>query len=196
MSVELARLDRGDRLQGAGALVLFVCLFFVPWWGITTTTPAGTVSSSLNGWHTFTNSRWLWLLTVVAVAIHVVRRAGGRPPAWSISPAAVLGALGGLSAVLILFRILDHPSGSTGELLGFGYAASAGIKVGIWGALGGAIAITCGSYLQFGEQGLTLDDVRRQLSSAVAPRSTPAAKDHEPPADEPSTAERDRFDDP
>jgi len=180
VSVAIARLGRGERLQGAGALVLFVSLFFLPWWGITTTTPDGTLGSSANGWHMFVDSRWLWLATIVGVAVHLVRRASGRPPAWSVPPAAVIGAAASLSSVLILYRILDHRGGSTGELLGFGYTASAGIKVGIWLALAGALAIVCGAYLELAGEGVRIDGVRSRVSAAVAPPA-PARDDAAPP---------------
>jgi len=188
MNLELRRVGRGDRIAGAGAIVLFVSMFFVPWWGITTTSPAGSESATANGWHMFSDSRWIWLATVLAVLVHVMRRAAGRPPAWSISPAAVLGALGSLSALLIFYRILDHPSGGTGELLGMGYSASAGIRVGIWLGFIAALAIAYGCYLTLGEEGLTFDDVRTQAGAAIAPATSPDPKPA-PPAESPATAD-------
>jgi hypothetical protein len=53
---------------GGGAIALFVFLFFFKWYGLSVSSSAGRpgIGHSENGWHAFTTSRWIWLITIVA----------------------------------------------------------------------------------------------------------------------------------
>src|SRR6202035_720646 len=73
--------------------------------------------------------------------------------------------LGALSTVLILYRIVHHPTANAS----FGsFHASVGIKLGIWLGLIAAMAVTYGGYLQMQEEGTSLADVREQASGAFS----------------------------
>ena len=67
-----------------------------------------------NGWHTFTNSRWIWLLTIIVA----LGRRRASPPALlkfespGAAWASIVAGLGALSTLLILYRIIHHPSGA------------------------------------------------------------------------------------
>jgi hypothetical protein len=201
MSFDVSRLRRADQLVGAGAVALFIFMFFFKWFGgsVSGTLPAGGVGSlatSATGWQTFTNSRWVWLITIVVAVASLVMVAGQSRLDGPVQPSVVVTWLGSLSSLLIFYRIIHHPSANTtvGNL-----HASYGIKFGIWLGFIAALAITYGGYLQMQADGIELTPTREPDADAftgmtVAPsgRSTPAptgpadaGSDDEPPATPP-----------
>ncbi len=69
--------------------------------------------------------------------------------------------LGAVSALLILFRIVHHPSANASF---GGFHASAGIRIGIWLGLAAALTIAGGGYLQ----------TRTLQTAPVTPATSPA----------------------
>lgn len=170
MSFDISRLRRADQIVGGGAIALFIFLFFFKWYGYSSNAPsiAGVnVSSSysIDGWHAFQNSRWIWIITII-VALGAVAIASGALELKSPVQLGVLVAgLGALSTLRILYRIVHHPTASAS----FGsFHASVGIKIGIWLGLIAAAAITYGGYLAMQDEGTSLADVRDQASQAVS----------------------------
>ncbi len=204
MGFDLKRLRRSDRIVGVSAIAFFVFLFFFKWYGGSATTSIGSVnfSASTTGWHTFTNSRWIWLLTIIVALVAVGLRASGRELEGPIHPGLIVASLGALSTLLILYRILHHPSGGTsGTVAGVHFSSSYGIKLGIWLGLAAAGALTCGGYLAMREEGGSLSDplgarsrtdggmnpfdATTPIASSAAPDPAPAAGSA-PPAGDPA----------
>jgi hypothetical protein len=179
--------------MGAGALALLVILFLFKWYGVSSHASVGGVSfsASANGWHTFTNSRWLWLVTIVVALAAVWVRADQRGLALPGKPGELVAGLGALSMIFILYRIINHPTATASTTVaGVHYTASSGIKLGIWLGLIAAAAITYGGYLAMQEQGTTPSPAREPTGGAGAAFSgllgstaPPAPKT--PPADRP-----------
>jgi hypothetical protein len=174
MSFDISRLRRSDQIVGGGAIALFIFLFLFKWYGYSSNAPsiAGVnVSSSysIDGWHAFQNSRWIWIITII-VALGAVAIASGALELKSPVQLGVLVAgLGALSTLTILYRIVHHPTASAS----FGsFHASVGIKIGIWLGLIAAAATTYGGYLKMQEEGTSLSDVRDQASRAVSSATT------------------------
>jgi hypothetical protein len=171
MSFDISRLRRADRIVGGGAIVFFIFLFFFKWYGASASSSVGGISigGSLNGWHSFTNSRWIWLITIIVALGAVTLRAGQRELSLPVSPSAIIAGLGALSTLLILYRIIHHPSGGSSGGAGITqFSYSYGIKIGIWLGLIAALAITYGGYLMMQEEGTSLADVRDQASGAAS----------------------------
>jgi len=171
MSFDSSRIRRADRLIGGGAIALFVFMFFFKWYGISSSSSIGGVSfaTSANGWHSFTDSRWIWLLTIVAALGYVYLTATQRELDSPVKPSVVVAGLGALSALLIFYRILDHPSaGLSGTIGGVHYSASAGIKIGIWLGLIAALVITYGGYLAMQHEGTSPSEVHGRASGAFS----------------------------
>jgi hypothetical protein len=189
MSFDISRLRRADWTVGGGAVALFIFLFFFKWFGgsVSGTLPVGGLStgSSTTGWDTFTNSRWIWLITIVVALGSVVFVAGQRKLDIPVQPSVIVAGLGALTTALIIYRIVKHPSASAS----YGsFHASYGIKIGIWLGLIAAAAITYGGYLQMQEEGTSLSDVREQASGALssvtssATQGSPAGSDGAAPS--------------
>lgn len=158
MSFDISQLRRADRIIGIGAIAFFIFLFFFKWYGGSASSSIGGISysTSANGWHTFTNSRWVWLITIIVALALVGMRAAQEHVELPVAPGAIVAGLGGLSTILILYRIIHHPSGGTsGTIAGIHYSASYGIKIGIWLGLIAAVAITYGGYLAMQEEGVS-----------------------------------------
>jgi hypothetical protein len=99
---------------GAGSLLLLASMLLLPWYGIRV--GAGTPSArifitvSLDGWHSLTHLRWLFLLTILAGVALVVLQATRPAPALPVSASVLVTFLGGISALLLLYRVLiSHP---------------------------------------------------------------------------------------
>ncbi len=189
MSFDVSRLRRSHWITSGGAVAFFVFLFFFNWYGGsykgTIPVGGGSFGASVNftGWDTFTNSRWIWLLTIIVAIGAVLLVAGQRRLELPVRPSALVAGLGALSTLLILYRIIHHPSGGASFAgASFGY----GIKIGIWLGLIAAVAVTYGGYLMMGEEGTSLSDIGDPPNRAVA-GATPATPPPAPAAPTPST---------
>jgi hypothetical protein len=150
------RLRRCDQIVAISAILLFVFVFFFKWYGVSTTSSVGGVSfsASASGWQAFTNSRWIWLITIIVALAAVVIASGAWRPQRPIPLGAIVTGLGALSTLVIFFRIVHHPTaGTSGSIEGVQFSATAGIKIGIWLGLLAAIGITYGGYLTMQQEG-------------------------------------------
>ncbi|HEY5046191.1 MAG TPA: hypothetical protein VII53_10085 [Solirubrobacteraceae bacterium] len=179
MSYDISRLRRSDQIVGGGAIALFIFLFFFKWYGASASSSVGGISigGSLNGWHSFTNSRWIWLITIIVALGAVALRAGQRE--LDLPVQSIIAGLGALSTLLILYRIIHHPSGGASGGAGLThFSYSYGIKIGIWLGLIAAAAITYGGYLGMQAEGAVPADAHDQgsqaLGGAAAPASSPS----------------------
>jgi heme A synthase len=146
--LEIARLRRSHRLVAGGGIALLVVMFFFKWFGasVSADLPGGTsfsFGSSVDAWHSLSDTRWLLLATVIAALLFAIVVASGREP--EPAGAALLMGIASITAACVLYRILDHPHGgaslaggsfSYGAKLGLylGFLACAAIAYGAWGA--------------------------------------------------------------
>jgi hypothetical protein len=182
MSFDISRLRRADQIVGGGAIAFFVFLFFFNWYGVSSnvgTITGVNINVSKSGWDTFTNSRWIWIITIIVALGSVVLVAGQRKLELPIQPGVIVAGLGALSTVFIFYRIVHHPTASASS---GGFHASVGIKIGIWLGLVAALATTYGGYLQMQEEGTSLADVREQASDAFSGITTASGGTSSPAA--------------
>jgi hypothetical protein len=155
MNLDAARVRLPERIEVAGAVVLLLALFLLDWYGsdITDTLPGshisgGTVSGT--GWESFTSSRWIWLATIVLALGSTYAAAAAQRLEGPVRLGACVLALGALSSVLILYRIVHHPGPGVSV---HGLRIAYDVKFGIWPGLIGALAMTVGGYLQLQTEG-------------------------------------------
>jgi hypothetical protein len=181
MDFDISRLRRSDQIIGGSAIAFFIFLFFFKWYGVSSNVSsiAGVnVNISKSGWSVFTNSRWIWLITIIVAIGAVVVVAARLKLETPVKPSVLVAGLGALSTLLILYRIIHHPTASAS--IG-NFHASAGIKIGIWLGLIAAAGVTYGGYLAMQDEGTSLADVREQASGAVDSfRSTPSTPSSDP----------------
>lgn len=169
MSFDVSRLRRSDQIVGISAIALFIFLFFFKWYGVSSNAPSiGGVnvntSYNINGWHSFSVNRWIWLITIVVALGAVAISMGVLQLKSPVQPGVLVAGLGALSTLGILYRIIHHPTASAS----FGsFHASAGIKIGIWLGLIAAAGITYGGYLGMKDEGTSIADVRAQAGDAL-----------------------------
>lgn len=144
-------LRRADRLMGSGGLVLLAVLFLLKWYEadvrLGSRTGLKILGGSYSGWHAFTHSRWLWLVTALVAVGAVLLALSGRRLDLGVRMGTVVLALGGLSVVTIVYRIIHHPLSPAEAPAHVRVSYSYGLEPGIWIGLLAALAIVCGGYL-------------------------------------------------
>jgi hypothetical protein len=161
VSLDLTRLGRADRIIGVSAVLFFIFLFFFKWFGGSASSSIGSIDigASINGWHAFHVSRWIWLLTIIVALWAVAVSAGATHVRLPAAPGAIVAGLGALSSLLILYRIVHHPHGGFSGTVGNVHVTSSyGIKIGIWLGLLAALGITYGGYQAMRGERMTAAD--------------------------------------
>jgi hypothetical protein len=110
------RIRVGALVSATSALVLLVIMFATEWYGVagvpdpSAVRPA--VSTAENGWHGLTVTRWVLLAAIVASIGAVVLHASQREHGNKTDTSLIVAALGTVSAVLLIWRVLiDLPAG-------------------------------------------------------------------------------------
>lgn len=124
-------LSAAERLAAVGVIVV-VASPLLPWYGI----PFAD-GLAVTGLDSFGLVEAALLLTVGAAAFVLARSAAGRPIAPPLRPWALLVAAGAWSAVLVAFLMLDEPDRLAGS-------TRVGLRMGLFVALGGCLAIVAG----------------------------------------------------
>lgn len=157
--MNLDRLRQGERIAAVSAIVLFVLMFF-DWFSAEVTLGARSASEGVDAWDALD---WIPIVLVIAIlaALFVasLRLTDARyePP---ISAGAVVAVLGGLSFLLILYRILDPP-GASGGAPGFSFDVSP--EFWIFASLVAAAGIAYGGYRAMGEEGTSFGQIADRL---------------------------------
>lgn len=163
--MDVDRLSTGEKIVGISAVLLFIFMFF-DWFSVDISGGEGLFSVSYGGsaWEAFSYIDLFLLLTVlVAVAVVVIRLTDAlvEPP---VSLSAVAAVLGGISVLLILYRIIDPP-GDTEGLTGVEINPALGIFLGLIAAVG----IAYGGYRAMKEEGTSFGEIGDQFSSRGGP---------------------------
>jgi hypothetical protein len=104
------RIRVGALVSATSALVLLVVMFGTEWYGVagvpdpSAVRPA--VSTAENAWHGLTVTRWVLLGAIVASIGAVVLHASQRQHGNKTDTSLIVAALGALSALLLVYRVL------------------------------------------------------------------------------------------
>lgn len=161
--MEADRLSTGEKVSAVSAILLFVFTFF-DWFGVEVSGVEG-FSGTVSG---AGGSAWdaldlipifLMLTIVVAIGVAVIRLTDADfEPAISLN--SVVAVLGGISVLLILFRIVSPPGF---ESFG-GVEIDTTLKIGIFLGLIAAAGIAYGGYSAMREEGASFGDAADRLS--------------------------------
>ncbi|MGZ4480583.1 MAG: hypothetical protein ACXVY5_00125 [Gaiellales bacterium] len=151
-SVDFSQVPRSAWISGGGALVLLVSVF-LSWYTVKINipnVPNVNASTSVSGWDATDVARLVGLLALIALAAWVIElfvpTAQLPFPAWMIA-----GACGGLSVLLVLFRIISKPTSGVDITVLNALGVSVSLAFGIFLALLAAIAVTVGAYMRMNE---------------------------------------------
>ena len=152
--MEADRLSTGEKISAVSAILLFIVMFF-DWFGVEVSSVEG-FSGSVPG---AGGSAWdvldiiplfLMLTIVVAIGVAIVRLTDAdlEPP---VSLNTIVAVLGGLSVLLILYRIINPPDFDSFG----GVEIDTTLKLGIFLGLLTALGIAYGGYSAMREEGMT-----------------------------------------
>src|SRR5689334_10156881 len=110
MGFQRSRLRRAEIVVGAGAVVLVVATFALPWYGykgdLAPLAARLGVSTSRNAWDSLSLTRWLMLLTIAAALALVYLQGTRAAPALPATFSLFVTLLGGLTTLVLIFRVL------------------------------------------------------------------------------------------
>jgi hypothetical protein len=173
--MRLDRLNRGDAIALVAAIALFVFIF-LGWYGSEISGQAGRIDfgdgagAGGSAWATLSVISFVLMLTIavtVGAALLALTGSGWKP---AIPASAVVTVLGGLSFLLILFRIVFPPDFGT---LG-GIAVNATLELGIFLGLIAAAGVAYGGYRAMGHSDTSFAKIADELA-AKQPRPSAAA---------------------
>jgi hypothetical protein len=177
--MDVNRLSQGEKIAAGSGVILFIVMFF-SWFGFSgdvgTALGSVGVDSSLNAWQSFELIDLILLLTVLVAVGAAAAKASDARIDFPLS--AVVTGLGGLSTLLVLYRILDPPG-------------SLDRKFGVFLGLILAAALTYGGWRSMEEEGTSFQDAADSLGGGRGPGtgSGDTARDPyaapPPPEDEP-----------
>jgi hypothetical protein len=176
--MDLDRLNTGEKIAAGSGILLFIFMFF-DWFSVSISGGGGFSGSAGGGsaWDALEFIPIVLVVTIlVALAVAALRLSDStyEPP---VSANMVVAALGALSALLILYRIVDAPGG--GSFGGFSVDVSPAF--GIFISLIAAAGIAYGGYRAMQEEGSSFSEVGDHFSGGSAPAAPPPAV---PPAAE------------
>lgn len=151
--MDLSRLGRGEKIAAGSGLLLFVFMFF-KWYGVSIDTPLGGLGAVGNAWDTLEVVRFVLLASVIAAVGFPLLKAAGSEIDIPVPPATIITLMGGLSVLLILYRIISPPDFGAADFEGISVGRELGVFLGLIAAAG----ITYGGYTSMEEQGTSFQD--------------------------------------
>jgi uncharacterized membrane protein YhaH (DUF805 family) len=191
--MDVDRLSTGEKVAGVSAVLLFIFMFF-DWFSVDVSASTGgfAVSASEGGsaWQAFSVIDLILLLTVVVVVAVVVIRLSDALVEPPVSLNAVAAVMGGLSVVLILYRIISPPDAGSFPGVSVDVSPSIGAFLGLIAAAG----IAYGSYRAMQEEGTSFGEIGDNLSNrggpgAGTPSQQPPSATPPPPPPPPSSGQ-------
>ncbi|MGN6216219.1 MAG: hypothetical protein ACTHN7_04570 [Solirubrobacterales bacterium] len=166
--MDLNKLSTGEKIAGASAILLFIFMFF-DWYSVDVSVSGGafvgTASGGGDAWEAFSVIDLILLLTVLVTVIAVtinLTDALVEPP---VPMNALVTILGGVSVLLIVYRIIDTPSAGSFPGVSVDVSPTVGIFLGLITAAG----IAYGGYRAMQEEGVTFGDVGDRLGGGRGP---------------------------
>jgi hypothetical protein len=189
--MDVDRLSLGEKIAGVSAILLFIFMFF-DWYSIDVSVSGGafvgTASGGGDAWEAFSYIDLFLLLTVIAAVAAVtieLTDALIEPP---VSMSSVVAILGGISVLLIIYRIIDTPSAGSFPGVSVDVSPTVGIFLGLIAAGG----IAYGGYRAMQEEGTSFGEIGDRLGGGShgghgggqppqPPSSTPPSPPPPPP---------------
>lgn len=176
----LDKLGPGEKVAGVSAILLFVFMFF-DWFGVEVSGVDGFSGSvpggSSSAWDALDFIPIVLVIAIVAALVMAGLRLAESPAEPPVPMSAIVTALGVISVLLILYRIIDPPSFASFG----GVSVDATLSVGIFLGLIAAAGIAYGGYSTMKEEGVTFGDAADRLSGGGTPPHQHTASMPPPP---------------
>ena len=157
-----AALTRGEAVAALAAVLLFVFMFF-DWYDYKQ------VGGLLNlivlfgfpadAWQSLDVIPWILLLAILAALGAALLRVSGSEWEPEVPPSAAVAVLGGVAALLVLYRIVLQPDFGLG-----GVPVAITVEPGAYLILAAAAGVAYGGYRAMGERGTSFAQVSEALS--------------------------------
>lgn len=178
--MDIDKLNTGEKIAGVSAVLLFIFMFF-DWFGVEISGEGGSVSfgSGAGGsaWDALDFIPIVLVITIVIALVNVFLRLSDSDYEPPVSMNVAVTVLGGLSVLLILYRIISPPNFGT-----FGGVSVDGtLEFGIFLGLLAAIGIAFGGYRAMQEEGSSFSGTADKLSGGGPGSSPPPPSGGTPP---------------
>jgi hypothetical protein len=161
--MDVNRLRFGEMIAAAGAAVLFLVMF-LDWYG-----PEGGTGGA-SAWESFTFIDLILFVTIVVAIGLAVLTMTQRTVALPLSASVLVTALGALSTLLILYRLINEP----GFELGIPDSLIT-IKFGAYLGLLSAAAIAFGGFMSMRDEGASFGSAASRLAATPTRPAPPPA---------------------
>ncbi len=182
-SMDFTRLSQGEKIAGIAGIALFI-IMFLSWFGapdnaFTAAANSAGVDTTFNAWQSFDFIDIVLMVTVIAAVGLAVLAMSEAEVGLPVAASAVVAALGALSTVLVLYRILDPP-------------ADASRKFGVFLGLIAAAAVAYGGWQAMQEEGTSFSDEAGRVGgggdAGTGAPPPPATPSNPPPSNPPPSS--------
>ncbi|MFN2612357.1 MAG: hypothetical protein ABR536_03180 [Solirubrobacterales bacterium] len=168
--MDFNRLNTGEKIAGIAGVILLISMWLFSWFEITgvngVDVPSGVGDAAANAWESFSLIDIIIFLTAVAAIGAALLAASEGDAGLPVAMSAVVTALGALTVLLILFRLIDPPNLEVnGVGAPSGVDVDIGRKIGVFIGLLSAAAVTYGGYMGMQEEGTSFQGERDRLRS-------------------------------
>jgi hypothetical protein len=172
--MDLSRVGRGEMIAAASGIALII-IMFLNWWSVPGVDEVPAVAQQLgidigdrsfNAWQAHSFNDIVWFITALAAVGLGLLSATRTRMDFPVAASALVAALGILSLILIVIRLIDPPGGL-------------GREYGVWLGLIALLGITYGAWTAMQEEGTSFGEQARGVQDRVGGR------DDEPPSSPP-----------
>jgi hypothetical protein len=185
--MDVDKLNTGEKVAGVSAVLLFIFMFF-DWFGVEVSDSngfSGTVSGAGgSAWDALDFIPIVLVITIVVALVNAFLRLSDSDYEPPISMNVAVAVLGGLSVLLILFRIVSPPDFGTFGGISIEATREFGIFLGFLAAAG----IAYGGYRGMQEEGTTFSGTADKLSGSGPGNNPPPPPSSTPPPPPPPAA--------
>jgi len=172
--MDTTKIRFGEAVAAGSALLLFI-IMFLPWYGYSVKGTAGlgiSASANRSAWQAYSFIDIILFVTIIAAVGMAVLSMSQRSTALPVSASVAVTILGGLSVLLILFRIVSKPDYCRGGVCASD-VLNTSLKYGIFLGLIAAGGIAAGAFLAMREEGTSFGDAAQRLQGATGGGTAP-----------------------
>lgn len=179
--MDLNRLRQGEQIAAIAAILLFLDMLIFKWFGLKVSGGAlggFSAEGSKNAFGSMDVISWILMITIIAALVMAYLQASDTEVNMPVAMSVIVTVLGGLSTLLILFRIISPPDFGAGSLPdGIDHTRKLGAFLGL--ILAGAL--TYGAWRAMQDEGTSFQHARDSLSGGGTGTGTGRGGGYSPP---------------